>query len=261
MSNHGDDERGPTAMVQSVDRAIAVLELLANGGEAGITEIAGQLGVHKSTASRLVSVLEGRGLVEQLGRRGKYVIGLGVVRLAGAAIARLDIASVGQSICQDLADRIGETINIAVLDGTSVVNITQALGTAAIAAQNWVGQRTPPHATSSGKVLLAHLEPVRRNQFLAFPLDAFTPRTITDPAALAAELDRVPVDGYAATFEELEIGLHAVAVPVLGAGGAPTAAISASGPAFRLPRRRVAQLVGDLTGAAAELSGRLGFRR
>jgi DNA-binding IclR family transcriptional regulator len=261
MSDQGDDERGPTAMVQSVDRAIAVLELLANGGEAGITEIAGQLGVHKSTASRLVSVLEGRGLVEQLGRRGKYVIGFGVVRLAGAALARLDIASVGQSICQDLADRIGETINIAVLDGPSVVNITQARGAASIAAQNWVGQRTPAHATSSGKVLLAHLEPMRRNQFLALPLVAFTPRTITDPAALAAELDRVPVVGYAATFEELEIGLHAVAVPVLGEGGAPTAAISASGPAFRLPRRRVAQLVGDLTGAAAELSGRLGFRR
>jgi DNA-binding IclR family transcriptional regulator len=249
---------GPAALVQSVDRAIAVLELLASNGESGITEIAGQLGVHKSTASRLVSVLEGRGLVEQLGQRGKYVIGFGMVRLAGAAIARMDLASLGQVICQTLADRIGETVNIAVLDDDVAINVTQARGGAAISAQNWIGQRTPLHATSSGKVLLAHAAAEHRAKLLATPLQTYTRNTITDPATLAAALDQVPTLGYAVTYEELETGLHAVAVPVRGSGGGAVAALSASGPAFRLPRRRVPEIVRELTAAATELSGLLG---
>ena len=254
MSNSGE---GSGALVQSVDRAVAVLELLAARGESGITEIAAELGVHKSTASRLVSVLEGRGLVEQLGQRGKYVIGFGVVRLAGAAIGRLDLAGVGLPICQGLADSIGETINIAVLDGTSAVNITQARGAAAISAQNWIGQRTPLHATSSGKVLLAHLEPVRRKEIVNGGLAGLTPNTLTDPVALAEELDEVLAAGYATTFEELEIGLHAVAVPIFGAGGRLLAAMSASGPAYRLPRRQTRAIAADLAAGAAELSGQL----
>lgn len=254
MSNNGS-----AALVQSVDRAIAVLELLASRGETGITEIAGELGVHKSTASRLVSVLEGRGLVEQLGQRGKYVIGFGMVRLAGSAIARMDLASVGRSVCQSLADRLGETVNIAVLDGDVAINITQARGAAAISAQNWIGQRTPLHATSSGKVLLAHMDQQRRAEILAAPLTAYTRNTITDPVALAAELDKVPTSGYAATFEELELGLHAVAVPVTGSAGQPVGAISASGPAFRVPRRRVPDIARELSSAAADLAGLLGY--
>lgn len=258
MSNSGA-ERGPAALVQSVDRAVAVLELLASRGECGITEIAGELGVHKSTASRLVSVLEGRGLVEQLGQRGKYVIGFGMVRLAGSAIARMDLASVGQSVCQTLADRLGETVNIAILDGDVAINITQARGAAAISAQNWIGQRTPLHATSSGKVLLAHLDEQRRAEILAAPLFAYTRNTITDPAELATALAAVPVNGYAATFEELELGLHAVAVPVSGPGGTTVASISLSGPAFRVPRRKVPEIARALTTAAADLSGLLGY--
>ena len=254
MSNNGD---GPAALVQSVDRAVAVLELLAARGESGITEIAAELGVHKSTASRLVSVLEGRGLVEQLGQRGKYVIGFGVVRLAGAAIGRLDLATLGLPVCHGLADSLGETINIAVLDGSVAVNITQARAAAAISAQNWIGQRTPLHATSSGKVLLAHLEPARRKEIVNGPLPGFTPNTLTDPAALTEELDEVVAAGYATTFEELEIGLHAVAVPIFGAGGRLLAAMSASGPAYRLPRRQSKGIAAELSTGAAELSAQL----
>jgi DNA-binding IclR family transcriptional regulator len=258
MSNNSDG-KGSAALVQSVDRAIAVLELLARRGEAGITEIAGELGVHKSTASRLVSVLEARGLVEQLGQRGKYVIGFGMVRLAGSAIGRMDLSSLGQPACQSLAEAIGETANIAVLDGDVVINIVQARASAAVSAQNWIGQRTPPHATSSGKVLLAYTEPLRRKEILRRPLIEFTPRTLTDPGALAAQLARVPEDGYATTFEELEIGLHALAVPVFGTGGEVVAAISVSGPAYRLPRRRVRELAPVLSSAAGDLSAQLGF--
>jgi DNA-binding IclR family transcriptional regulator len=246
------------AQVQSVDRAISVLELLAQG-EAGITEIAGELGVHKSTVSRLVSVLEARGLVEQLGERGKYAIGFGVVRLAGAATGRMDLTKLGQPVCQTLADSFGETVNIAVHDAGVAINITQARGSAAVSAVNWIGQRTPLHATSSGKVLLAHLQVEERKRLVSLPLDSYTENTVVDADRLLAELETVAVQGYAACYEELELGLHAVAVPVRGHRGEVVAAMSASGPSYRLSRQRVAEIVPTMTEAAADLSAQLGY--
>jgi DNA-binding IclR family transcriptional regulator len=246
------------AQVQSVDRAISVLELLAQG-EAGITEIAGELGVHKSTVSRLVSVLEARGLVEQLGERGKYAIGFGVVRLAGAATGRMDLSKLGQPVCQTLADEFGETVNIAVHDAGVAINITQARGSAAVSAVNWIGQRTPLHATSSGKVLLAHLPVEERKRLASLPLDSYTENTVTDPERLLGELEAVAAQGYAACFEELELGLHAVAVPVRGHRGEVVAAMSASGPSYRLSRQRVEEIVPAMSAAAADLSAQLGY--
>ncbi|WP_279582177.1 IclR family transcriptional regulator [Fodinicola feengrottensis] len=245
--------------MQSVDRAVTVLELVAKHGEAGITEIATELGVHKSTVSRLLSVLESRGMVEQLGDRGKYVIGFGIVRLAGAATGRIDVARLGQVSCQELADQLGETVNIAILDEDSAINITQAHGSAAVSAQNWIGQRTPLHATSSGKVLLAHMPVDRRRRLLRRKLEEFTPRTITDADQLKQELERVVSDGYATCFEELELGMHAVAAPVLGQRGEIVGAISASGPAYRLPRRRIRQVADELAEVAGQLSEQLGY--
>src|SRR5437763_17124041 len=105
------------AAVQSVDRAITVLEILARRGEAGVTEIALELGVHKSTAFRLVSVLEARGLVEQNADRGKYRLGLGVLRLAGATTARFDVPRQGRPAIEARARTRDETINLAILSG------------------------------------------------------------------------------------------------------------------------------------------------
>ncbi|MEU7481224.1 IclR family transcriptional regulator [Lentzea sp. NPDC042327] len=246
------------AQVQSVDRAISVLELLAQG-EAGITEIAGELGVHKSTVSRLVSVLEARGLVEQLGERGKYAIGFGVVRLAGAATGRMDLTKLGQPVCQALADELGETVNIAVHDAGVAINTTQARGSAAVSAVNWIGRRTPLHATSSGKILLAHLPEAERTRLAAQDLDPYTENTVVDPVRLLAELDEVARQGFAVCFEELELGLHAVAVPVRGHRGEVVAAMSASGPSYRLSRHRVREIVPTMSAAAAGLSAQLGY--
>src|SRR5260370_30562982 len=108
--------RGAGSAVQSVDRAVSVLEILARLGEAGVTEIAEELDVHKSTAFRLLGVLENRGLVAQAKDRGKYYLGAAVLRLAGAAAVRLDISQEGVPVCPALAHELGETVHIAVLD-------------------------------------------------------------------------------------------------------------------------------------------------
>src|SRR5918912_764829 len=189
-------ERGPAALVQSVDRALSVLEILGARKEAGVTEIAAELGVHKSTAFRLVAVLEGRGFVEQLADRGKYRLGFGVVRVAGAAAAQLDIAQQGRPVCEALAADLEETVNIAILDSDRAVNISQVRGPAALSTHNWVGQSTPLHATSSGKVLLAYAPEAVRKSALSRDLPRFTPATITDPEELRQHLDRIVERGW-----------------------------------------------------------------
>ncbi len=238
---------------------MTVLELLARNGEAGITEIAGELGVHKSTASRLVSVLEARGLVEQLGERGKYAIGFGIVRLAGAATERMDLPRLGRPFCESLAADLGETVNIAIRDNDVAINISQARGTAAVTAHNWVGQRTPLHATSSGKVLLAYAPQEDQEELLVRPLERYTTRTVTNPGELRKDFEMIARDGYATSYEELELGLNAAAVAVYNHEGDVIAALSASGPSYRFSRKRMREVVGAMRIAAKELSSQLGF--
>ncbi len=252
-------ERSSVAAVQSVDRALSVLEILAAQGEAGVTEVAAELGVHKSTAFRLVAVLESRGFVEQLADRGKYRLGFGVVRLAGAAAAQLDIAREGRRVCEALAADLEETVNIAILDDDRAVNVSQARGPAALSTHNWVGQGTPLHATSSGKVLLAYAPDAVRKGVLSKELRRYTHATITDPEALRQDLDRIVEQGWGATAEEYEVGLSAVAAPVRGADGDVVAALSVSGPSFRLDSEDFPTLARRVVSGADELSRRLGF--
>ena len=181
------DGRGEApAVIQSVDRAIDVLEYLAERDEGAVTDLAAALGVHKSTAFRLLAALEARGLVEQVSERGRYRLGFGLVRLAGATAARLDLVEQSRPVSRRLAAELGETVNVARLEGDAVVNVDQVLGGATVTTQNWVGQRTPLHATSSGKVLLATADPAERARLLARPLDRYTPR----PSPTARDLER-----------------------------------------------------------------------
>lgn len=257
MSNEA--AAGSGGGVQSVDRAISIMEILSQRGEAGVTELATEIDVHKSTAFRLLGALESRGLVEQAEERGKYRLGFGVVRLAGSVAARMDITREGRPICRRLAEEIGETVNIAVLRSHYAVSLDQVRGPSAVTAHNWVGQLTPLHATSSGKVLLAHLDAARRAELLRTTgLEAFTPNTVTSREALERELAEVLKRGYSITLEELEIGLNAMAAPVRSFQGEVVAAVSASGPAYRFSERRMHELAPILIAGAAELSRHLG---
>lgn len=252
------DNAGAPSAVQSVDRAITALEFLARRGEAGVSEVATAIGVHKSTASRLLGALQGRGMIELAGDRGRYRLGYGILRLAGAMGGRLDVTSQGGGICEELATRLGETVNIAVLQGDSVINVYQAHGGGAISVNNWVGRPTPLHATSSGKVLLAHLSKTLQDRFLDSRLQSFTADTVTDPRVLRRQLTQARIDGYAVTAGEYETGLNAVAAPVLGAGGEAIAAVSLSGPAYRLSYEDLTGTAQLVLAAAARISERMG---
>lgn len=246
------------AGVQSVDRALTVLEILARTGEAGVTELAAELAVHKSTAFRLVATLEQHRLVEQTGDRGKYRLGVGVLRLAGATTARLDLVQEARPLCRQLAADTGETVNIAVLAEGGALYLDQVAGSSALQSHNWVGQHIPLHATSNGKVLLSGLDESRFAEVLRH-LPRYTPRTVTRRAELRAQVDRVRQEGYAVAVDELEVGLSAVAAPVRSAHGDVVASMSVSGPTFRLDDEALARVTALLVAAAEEVSHRLGW--
>ncbi|SEC37460.1 DNA-binding transcriptional regulator, IclR family [Nocardioides exalbidus] len=246
------------AGVQSVDRALAILEVLARTGESGVTEIAGELGVHKSTAFRLVATLEAHRLVEQTTDRGRYRLGMGILRLAGATTARLDLVQEARPLTRQLAADTGETVNIAVLSDHSALYLDQVAGSSALQPHNWVGQHIPLHATSNGKVLLSWLDDAALETALG-TLATYTPHTITARDDLRDELAQVRDQGYAVAIDELEVGLTAVAAPIRNAHGDVVASISVSGPSFRLTQERVPEVVRQVREAAVEVSHRLGW--
>lgn len=247
-----------TGLVQSVDRALSVLALLARHGELGVTEIAGDLQVHKSTAFRLVATLEAHDLVEQVSDRGKFRLGVGVLRLAGATTVRLDLVQESRPIAVRLAQAVGETVNVAVLSGLEALYLDQVSGPSALALRNWAGQRIPLHATSNGKILLA-FSPPSLFADVTRALRRYTPRTLVDEQTLTRELDEVRRRGWALAVDELEDGLTAIAAPIMGADGALAASLSASGPTFRLTADRTPDVAARVVAAAREISQRLGW--
>lgn len=250
---------GRSATVQSVDRALLVLEILATLEQAGVTEIAAELGVHKSTVSRLISVLEARGYVEQVSERGKYRLGFAISRLARSTGGQPDLVKQGQAACDALALDSGETTNLAILDGDRIVNIVEAIGPSGIALRTWVGQNCPAHATSSGKVLLAGLGESELRGRLKARLESFTDDTVTARADLEAELQTVRERGWASVGQELEIGLNAVSAPVYDAHANVVAALSVSGPSYRLGEDQFADVAKRTVAAAEGISRRLGW--
>lgn len=255
-----DPDSSSRGGVQSVDRAITVLEILARTGGAGVSEIAQEMGVHKSTASRLLGALDARDMAQQDHERGKYQLGFGILRLASAIPGRLSVAAEARPFLSALAEKFEETVNLAVLRSNVAVNVDQAMGPSTLAAYDWVGSLTPAHATSSGKILLAYLDAAERGRILKETHQAaLTASTITSRPALEKQLIAAAEDGYATTYSELEIGLNAAAVPVRDHRGVVVAAISISGPAFRFDPREIPGLIDELKQAGQMVSGKMGY--
>ncbi|MEV0698065.1 IclR family transcriptional regulator [Saccharopolyspora sp. NPDC050389] len=243
----------PRTPTQAVDRALSMLVLLAQRGPSGVTELARELGVHKSTASRLMTSLEKYRFVEQVGPRGKFQLGFGIVRLAGATAAQLDIARESRPICIRLASELRGTVSLSVLEGGGATAVVQEPST----ERNWIGLRVPLHATASGKVLLANFGFEELEEALRQPLQRFTANTVISRGALTADLNRVRDRGWAAASGEFEIDLHSVAVPVRGPGGRMAGALSVSADDEHLHPADFQDIARILGRAAEEILDRL----
>ena len=248
------------APIQSVDRALQILEFLTEESLLTSSDIARRLGVHRSTASRLLTTLESRGVVEQVADRGAYRLGLGLLRMAYPVSTRFDLARDSQVVCDALAEATQETSNVAILDGGYSVTITQSAGQRMVGvAGQYVGQRVPLHATSTGKILLAHADAEVWSNLCAEPFERFTARTQLDADRLAEELALIRERGWASSLGEWEEGINALAVPVWDATGQLVGAVSVTAPDFRMPETSFDKFLEHTYRAARDLETRLGF--
>jgi DNA-binding IclR family transcriptional regulator len=245
-----------SARLQTADRALQVLQQFRSQAEGlTVTEIATRLGLHRSTASRLVSTMEARGFLERDAAGSLLRLGPEVARIGRIALAGRELATVARPVLDGLAAETGETVTLAVPTHREVLTVAQADGNYFVSSGKWVGVRTPLHCAADGKVLLA-FDGARAD--LA-DLTKRTKRTIVDPEALARELDAVRRRGFAVAQGELEEGLVGLAVPVWEAGSC-IAALCVSGPEYRLDGKTARRLAPRCKARAVELERSLGAR-
>jgi len=240
--------------LSSVSHALQVLLLFREHRSLRVHQVSQLLGLPRSTAHRLMSVLQTHRFVVQERRRGPYRIGPALINVGLAALQGVDIRRAAQPILQALRDEVRETVSLTVLDGALVRFLESIEGPEDVRVSSRLGQSRPAHCTAAGKVLLAGLAHDELERLYPEPsLPIATPNSITHREALERELETVRARGYATNFEESTPGLHAIGVAVPGPDGRPVAAIAISAPASRLPRERLPEVVAAAQRAAAQV--------
>jgi DNA-binding IclR family transcriptional regulator len=242
--------------VRSVDRAASLLIAIGeSNGDAGVSELSRRLGLHKSTASRLLATLETRGLVERT-ESGRYRLGRALVRLGGRAESSRDLRALATGPLEALARSVHEASSLHVLESDAASTIAYADPTGA--SRERYGRSSALHASASGKVLLA-VQPEREVIRLArLRFTSYSPNTIVRVDYLLEELFRVRVRGFATAFGEQALNLNAVAVPVFDQRSAVVAALEIQGPTIRISPGRVLELVEHAREAAAVITDGIG---
>jgi IclR family acetate operon transcriptional repressor len=237
---------GTSGGVQSLDRAFLLLELMAEGGgQLPLSQLADRSGLPLPTIHRLVRTLVASGYVRQLPSRS-YALGPRLISL-GEGAARM-LGAWARPVLADLAEAVGETANMAMLDGDQAIYVAQAPSRHSMRMFTEVGRRVHLHCTGVGKALLAQLPAGSVRDIVSRTgMPAQTERSITDPDRLGEELDRIRRQGYGLDDAEQEIGVRCIAVPVVGAP-TPTA-ISVSGPEGRITPPSIPHIVEKLKAA------------
>lgn len=236
--------------VASVDRAVSVLDALAESGcELGTNEIARRTGINPSSVSRLLATLARRGLVAHVSETERYRLGLRLLQLGNAALSGLDLRDVARPHLLRLMESTGETSTLSVPGETEAITVDFVQTARSVQSVARVGRPSVAHATAVGKLFLAY-----GGELPEGPLRAYTEHTITQPDRLAEEVAHTAERGWAEALGEREIDLNAIAVPVVGFHGELRAMLGLQGPAARFDRRAMRSALGHLLGAAAEIS-------
>lgn len=240
--------------VAAVERALAVLDVLGDGAELGTNDLARRAGLNASTVSRLVATLAAGGFVEHVPATGRYRLGLRLLELGNAVVARLDLRDAARPHLRALAEVTGETATLSAPTESDPVTVDFVQSGSSVQSVARLGRRSVVHATATGKVALAFGQ-------AALPegaLERFTRRTITSREALAREVGRVRAHGWARAVGEREEDLNAVAAPVLGPRGELAAILGVQGPAPRFGPERMRAAVPELSERARAIAAMLG---
>jgi len=256
----------PANLIQAVERAAAVLDILARHGQpASLGTLSSKIGLSKGTTHRILSSLMYLDFVRQDEATRDYSLGFKLVELGSCLLDQIDLRKEAAPFLQDLSRRTKETTYLVVLSRVEVVyleKIESEDDSTVLRATAKVGQRNAANSCAVGKALLAELPEGELDALIAeMPFVQKTENTITDPVQLREHLKMVRARGYAVDDEESERGIRCVAAPVRDERGRAVAAISISGPAIRVTRQRISgSLTGEVTRTAMEISRKIGFR-
>jgi DNA-binding IclR family transcriptional regulator len=253
-------------VIQTVINALRLLEEFDGQDELGVTELSRHLDLHKNNVFRLLATLEQRGYIEQSDDTERYRLGYRCLDLGEAFCRSRTLRDWGRPMLRELALGTGETAHIGVMSGYEIVHLDSEVCDQAIQTASRVGKRLPVHSTALGKVLLGCASEECRQNYdrtvvAGRPLPRCTPMTIVDPMKFFEHIRTAAGQGFAVDVDECETGLTCAAAPVYDRSGAAVAALSISGPTFRLGEDRLmGEIVPMVVDSAERLSKELGHR-
>lgn len=223
----------------------------------GLTELYQRLGLSKSSIQRLTFTLEQLGYIERSGTSKKFRLGPKTLSIGFSVMRNLDLEQLSSPYLQEASKEIGETVNLAILDGKEIVYVGRNASYQALNVNIRIGSRRPLHSTSMGKVMLAFMTKDQLEEILeTVELTAFTSRTITRRQDLMTELEKVRVRNFAISDEEMEIGVRSLAAPIRNAAGEVVAAVNIAVPTTRISLRK---LEGALAEKVIKLADKISF--
>ena len=246
------------APVNAAVRAFVVLERLSRQRAIGLEDLSRDVKMAKATVYRFLLTLQELGYARRADG-DRWALSLRMFNVGSRALDHLDLHSVARPVAEELAEDLGETVHMGVLEGDSAVYVLKIESRYTIRMFSRVGRRIPLYCTAIGKTLLAFAAEEEREAALkGVRLLAFTPNTLTTRVALHAELKRIRQCGFALDAEEHEEGIHCIGAPIFDHTGAIVAVISASWPGFRYDQAEEGGKVDKVKAAAARISRLLG---
>ncbi|MDI6762597.1 MAG: IclR family transcriptional regulator [Thermodesulfobacteriota bacterium] len=256
----------PNNLVQTIERVSLILDILGQNPQGiSVRDLSTKVSLPKGTTHRLLSSLSYLGYVRQDPKTRNYLLGFKLVELGNILLGQLDLRKEAAPFLNDLAERTKETVHMVILDRNEVVYIDKVEvdhNPSGLRMASRIGLRNPAHSSAVGKVLISHLPDEELNQFFRGKgLTKRTENTITDATQLKEHLKIVRAQGYAIDDEENERGIRCVAAPIRNETGQVAAAISITGPAFRVTKKVIQEILKkEVMETALKISQRLGFR-
>ena len=247
--------------IQSVDRAVSLLEAIAEaGGECTLTQLSHRTQLNISTCHHLLSTLVARGYVAKVPVRRSYALGARILYLSNACLRQVDLPARAAPFIEKINERTGETVHLAVLQGDAMMKVAKRESRHPVRVDTGtLGRTDAPHATATGKAMLAWLPEDDMRRVLAHGLARFTPKTITEWPDLLEALRHVRRNGYAMDDEEYQPGVICVGAAIRDHNGAVVGAISASTPTMRASEPHLTLVREQVTAAVRALSAELGL--
>ncbi|RNB80252.1 IclR family transcriptional regulator [Brevibacillus fluminis] len=247
-------------LLHSVKNAMKILRLFSlERTELGVTEIAVQLGLSKTTTHRLVSTMAKEGFLEKTSASNRYTPGLSLLALSGVMTTNTEIQRESVPILDKLTNQLGEASHISVLEGNDIVYLHKVESKHPVRLLSHIGKRNPAYCTSSGKVLLAFQHDDVITTALETDFHPHGPNTIVDKQLFRQTLEQIKSKGYDIAVDELHEGAVSLAVPVRDYTGDVVAAISIVGPKQRIQEEQLPYLLDCLQHAGRRLSEQMGY--